>query len=84
MRTEVARQRGGRALTSQEAVADPFVLPPGVSLGHLLQGLDPLENRGSKKPELGTAPRAGREQAAGSGTGGAHERKVCSGGTVLV
>lgn len=84
MRTEVARQRGGRALTSQEAVADPFVLPPGVSLGHLLQGLDPLENRRSKKPGVGHSSTSGARRGCWIWHGGAHERKVCSGGTVLV
>lgn len=45
----MARQGSNRGLTSQEAVSDPFVLPPGISLGHLFQGLDPFEAEGVKK-----------------------------------
>lgn len=40
---------GNRALTFQEAVPDPLVLPPGVSLGHLLEGLDPFGAQGLNK-----------------------------------
>ena len=47
-RVGMARQGRNRELTSQEAVSDPFVLPPGISLGHLLQGLDPFETEGVK------------------------------------
>lgn len=41
-------QGRNRGLTSQEAVSDPLVLPPGISLSHLLQGLDPFETEGVK------------------------------------
>lgn len=52
------RQHRNRGLTFQEAVSDPFVLPPGVSLAHLFQGLDPFETEDVKIPNVSTTLQA--------------------------
>lgn len=64
-RAGMARQGRNRGLTSQEAVSDPFVLPPGISLGHLFQGLDPFETEGVKNKSF-VVILAGRTSCSGA------------------
>lgn len=81
---ERGRRGGNRALTFQEAVPDPLVLPPGVSLGHLLEGLDPFGAEGLNKRKKQTQ-RSVREEAVSSRGRKSHTRKkFVLGGTMRI
>lgn len=64
-RAVMARQGRNRGLTFQESVSDPFVLPPGISLGHLFQGLDPFETEGGRNKSF-VVILAGRTSCSGA------------------
>lgn len=71
------RRAGSTGLTFQEAVPDPFVLPPGVSLGHLLQGLDPFGTEGFKRRKK--IPKRSVRTDCQLQEGKSHKKKVCAG-----
>lgn len=76
---ERGRRGGNRALTFQEAVPDPLVLPPGVSLGHLLEGLDPFGAEGLNKRKKTNPKVSERRGCQLQGTEITHKEEVCAG-----
>lgn len=76
------RRGGSRALTFQEAVPHPLVLPPGVSLGHLLEGLDPFGTEGLKTEKQ--TPEVSEKRLSAPGEGNHTRKKFVLRGTMRI